>query len=583
MHASPRPDHDLAETETAGEDDATVKAAAAFLNQLARTLKTCRLYDAANPTVVRFRADLSIAARRMLAEHPAVTYAFRSDDVLCGDVSLYPARSRDDNLALAFYRDGIRSLTLRAGVDAREMEAVLDAVLHVTGQNPSDDDLVTLLWEAQLEHVDVDYVPGEGDMGSSSSAAAADTGAIMPWPTWGGEETAATTDESQSAAGDHSAATSGRSDDWSVGEQTAEIEAGFAELESLAPSEVERFQSEYEAEHGVPIVTASIAIAYAYLAAGARDDDRADLGRFLPRVLRQAVTRGHWLEAREAMSLLGQCGNVDWSRGTFEQELLQPISISSAVERLDSQETEQFLDFIAFARTLGDTAVDWLNLVLAESQNRRNRRLLAQAIADMVRANPERLAPWLSDPRWFVVRNVVHILGWIGGDAVIGLLETAQRNSDPRVRQEVVNALASVDPRLARPILVRMLEGSDTKMFCALLHQLSSARDASTARLLVGYLQAEAFEERPIEQKRAIYSALAAVGGDEVVPELEAELHQGNWFARNQEVHRQAVARCLGRMDSPLARLVLERGAQSKRPPIRKACEDALQGLASRD
>jgi hypothetical protein len=115
------------------------------------------------------------------------------------------------------------------------------------------------------------------------------------------------------------------------------------------------------------------------------------------------------------------------------------------------------------------------------------------------------------------------------------------------------------------------------------LHQLSAARDPAVARLLHGYLVNPAFEARPLEEKRAIYSALSATGGDEVVPDLEAELHKGNWFSRYQEAHRQAVARCLARIGTPLARLTLERGAQSRRGPVRKSCEDALTGAIDRD
>ena len=52
----------------------------------------------------------------------------------------------------------------------------------------------------------------------------------------------------------------------------------------------------------------------------------------------------------------------------------------------------------------------------------------------------------------------------------------------------------------------------------------------------------------------------------------------GNWFARGQEAHRQAVALVLARIGTPAARNVLQRGALSKRPPVRKACEDAIAG-----
>jgi len=91
------------------------------------------------------------------------------------------------------------------------------------------------------------------------------------------------------------------------------------------------------------------------------------------------------------------------------------------------------------------------------------------------------------------------------------------------------------------------------------------------------------FDQRPSEEKRSIYSAISAVGGDEIVPELEAEMHRGNWFSRSQDAHRATVARCLARLGTPLSRMVLERGALSKRGPLRKACEDALMGFNDRE
>jgi hypothetical protein len=576
-HADPQPE--LSGADAVVQDEAVVKAAGLIISQFARTLKNCRLYDSNNPTVLRFRDELAASLRRVLDEHGAMTFHFTSDDVKYGEASLYPARSRDDNLALPFYRDGVRSMTLEPGFDGRELEALLDAVLQVTGQNPGEDDLVTLLWEAQLPHLEIDYVPAEGDV--TAGAPEADEASLMPWP-----EPEAEDSEPEKPVSDQSGVVNpqgSRSDDWTVGEASIEIEAGFEELESLAPSEVLRFRREYEAEHDVSGVTVTIAIAAAYLSAGANDDDCAEMARFLPRVMRLAVQNGMWAEAHEALCLLKQCDTEGWAVVAFAQELMQPVSITGTVERVDGQDAQTVTDYVGFARELGDPGIDWLNLVLAESQNRRNRRVFAETIADMCRANPERLEPWLSDPRWFVVRNVVHILGWIGGNSIVGLLQGAMRHPDARVRQEVVAALGQVDVRVARPLLVRMLDGADTRMLSAVLHQLSAARDVRVARLLISYLQAEGFDERPIEEKRAIYSALSAAGGDEIIADLEAEVHRGNWFSRDQETHRVAVARVIARIGTPLAKRVLERGAQSRRTPVRKACEEAISGMGHDD
>ncbi|MBI1798127.1 MAG: HEAT repeat domain-containing protein, partial [Candidatus Eisenbacteria bacterium] len=521
MTSNPHPHPDEELRDPPNDESRDVRIASAFIHQFARTLKTCRLYDANNPAVLRFRDELGAAARRVLEEHDTLTYHFKSDDVLFEDVSLYPARSRDDNLALPFFRDGIRSLTLQRGLEARELDALIDGVLHVTGQNAGEDDLVTLLWEAQLPHVDLDYVPAEGDLGAGEAPADGDAaGGLLPWPSEG-EDDADVPATPDSPAAESLAGTSTedppRSDDWRTGEETLEIEAEFDELESLAPSEVRRFRNEYDAEHAIPRLTVAIATASAYLSAEANEQDRTELGRFLPRVMRQAVTHGQWLEAYEALKMVKSCEPGGHSVGAFAQELLQPISVAGTIEKLDDQDLPAVQDFIVLARELGDPGVDWLNLVLAESQNRRNRRMIAEAIAERCRANPERLAPWLSDPRWFVVRNAVHILGWIGGNSIIGLLQGAMRNPDARVRQEVVAALGQADLRLTRALLLRMLDGADTRMLSAVLHQLSAGRDPGVARRLMSMLQAPEFDLRPTEEKRAIYSALTAVGGNEIV------------------------------------------------------------------
>ena len=48
----------LTRAKSAASLDPAVKAAALWLHMFSRTLKTCRLYDAGNPTVQRFRDEL---------------------------------------------------------------------------------------------------------------------------------------------------------------------------------------------------------------------------------------------------------------------------------------------------------------------------------------------------------------------------------------------------------------------------------------------------------------------------------------------------------------------------------------------
>lgn len=553
-------------------DDAAVKAIAWWVGQLSRTLKTCRLYDPGNPAVLRFQAQLFESLKGVLTEHGEIPLRFTSDDVLYGGVSVYPARSRDDNLAFPFFRDGVRGITFSPGITSAELDALVDVVIQITGQTQAEDDLVTLLWQADLKHITADHVPAEGDL----SGSAIDTSEVMPWP---GAQAETEEGQTETATDEGAPDGEGRSDDWKVGEPTADLEASVQMLIAESRKELTRFTADYQAERETPPVTVALGLCRAYLEAGTRPEDAPELGRFLPRVLRHAIGEGDWYSARDSLELVRYCESPEWSDATLAQEMLQPISITNALHWLDRQDADGLAEFIALARQLGEPDVDLLNLVLAETTRQDHRQHLTAAVIEICRDNPERLAPWLSDPREAVVMGVIRMLGEIGGPVVVGLLRPLAHHPDVRVRQQVIAALRDVGGDETRPLFLKMLPEADPRTFALLLQVLGDRRDPAVSRQMLEFIKRDDFERRPVEERRAIYMTLAGVGGDEAVPDLESELHRGGWFSRGNEADRTSVARCLARIGTSLARAALERGARSRKPAVRGACEDALAGM----
>jgi hypothetical protein len=344
----------------------------------------------------------------------------------------------------------------------------------------------------------------------------------------------------------------------------------------MSTNEVARFQSEFAAERAKPQVTQALAIVRAYSNAEATASDLVDASRFLPRLVRAAVHEGQWVDARHALSLLASHPSAEWDAEPFAQELQQPVSVAAVRERLDAQDAAAVTEFIAFATALGDVGVDVLHLTHSAVKSPEVQSVLGAAIVEACRNNPERVAPWLSDKRPEVVRNVIRLLGAIGGRSVVTVLAPMAAHTETSIRLEVVNALRGIDAKLSQPMLSRFLVDADVRIRCAALHQLAEVRDPHVARKILGMLIAEDFEQRTGEEKRAIYSTLGTCGGDEVVPELEAEMMKGNWFQRNDEGHQQAVARCLWRIGTPLARTALENGARSRRAGLKALCEQML-------
>src|SRR4029077_9242542 len=117
----------------------------------------------------------------------------------------------------------------------------------------------------------------------------------------------------------------------------------------MSRQEVPRFMNEFEAERRVSPATAALAVAHACLNTDANDDDRKEIGRFLPRVMRAAIAAGAWGDAREALGLVRGCGSGEWSDERFAQEVLQPVSITRAAEMLDTQGPVALGEFVTLA------------------------------------------------------------------------------------------------------------------------------------------------------------------------------------------------------------------------------------------
>ena len=558
-------------------DPAEILEVTGWVGQLVRTLKTCRLYDEANPTVVRFREDLANSLETLLARRGALRLEVDSNTVTYAEQEVHAARSRDDNIAGVLHRDGIRVLTIEPGIEAREVDSLLDQILYVTGPAAGDDDLVTLLWDADLPHVFVETVPVESEADGGSEDAD-DTGQVIAWPK---QEAAADTPPGGGGAGTSDAS---RSDDWITAEHPVNLELAFDELETGALVEIARFQQEQEAGLGEHLASGAIQILEDCFASDLTTSDREVLVDFVPRVLREALSLGDWGAAGAALRQIRAC-DPHWSVEEFSRALCGPFAITTrkVVASLDRQDQRGMESFLAMARQFGSPLAEWLMHVLAESEQARVRRPLARAIAELLADHPERIIPWLSDERWYVVRNVVHILGWIGGDGIVGYLRAPAGHPEARVRREVVAGLSQVDRSAARPILMDMLKTAEPQLFGTILHQLAVDDHPSIAEKLLDLLREDTFVGRSEEERRALFLAMAT-RGEGVLPALEAELYEGGMFSRRPEPDRTAIALCVARIGTPTARAILERGLRSNRGSVRRACRIAgASGDASDD
>src|SRR5262245_3897679 len=558
-------------------DPALLQEVGAWIGQLIRALKTSRLYDDANPTVVRAREELTASLMSLLAARGALHLQVGPHALSISDHEIPSTRPGDDNLAAVLHRDGIRVLTLEPGIDARELDALVDLVLKVTGPSAGDDDLVTLLWDADLPHVQVDSVPleGEADGGMEDEEDSAH-GAAFPRQGGGpppeGDVAPQGGPATMPDGGRRPNRDSSRSDDWVTGDGPADIERAFDELETRALPEIARFQQDWVNERRQPLPAQAIRILEDCLVGTVTPADREALGLFVPGVLREALALGDWPAATVALTMLRTC-QPEAPAEEFFSYLTGPQAGTTrrVVAGLDGGGKEGVSAFLALAKDLGAPSADWLMHVLADSNDKDVRRPLARTIAELIADQPERVLPWLNDERWYVVRNAVHILGWIGGDEPAGYLTVPAHHPDERVRHEVVAALSQASSEGARTILMSMLASAEAQLFIAILHRLALDAHSSVQEGLLALLRDESYARRSEPERRALLGTLAT-RGDAVLQALEEELHSGGgWLARRAEPDRTAIALCIARVATPEPRAILERGLRTGSKTARKA------------
>ena len=150
---------------------------ASLLTRLAATARSFLLYDAGNEAINRFLSALLDSLVQTLQSEGQIVLAVHPYELKLEDQPVYLNRDRERSLAFRLHRDGVRSLTLRKGFDAEELTRLLEILsIRYTGVNQREDDMVTLLWKARFEHLDVATVEGIVPEGADTEDEAAPGG-----------------------------------------------------------------------------------------------------------------------------------------------------------------------------------------------------------------------------------------------------------------------------------------------------------------------------------------------------------------------------------------------------------------------
>jgi len=565
-----------------------VKRVADWIGALVRTIKATRTYPANNPTLHKFQVELESRTWSCLKEVGDISLVVQQFDLLYENYSVYHNADRNESLAFRFYGDGVREITFREGLEPHELRAFMDVLKKASDGAQVQDDVVTLLWERDFRHIQYEFIPLEELTEESGLVAyAADDeseGGGIPWPA-----RAVADEEPPPAPADGKVPE--RSDDWvpSV-EMTPTWDASLGVQFALTEDENSSLEATIREEERRPLESEVLEIVATILAAEDTPAGFLDSASAFQRFIEHAIEEGEIARANELVARLRSIAaerSKDQAEfaGIAEQvirEVGRPSFLGQMAPILNSHTEIDPAVMTNFLIQLGPSAAPAVCDLLGQVSHMKYRRALCEALAVSCRNDVEVLIEHLSDSRWYVIRNIVYVLGRIAHQGVERALDRALHHEDVRVRKEAVRALGNIESSTARAYLISAFRDLDAGVRIQAARTLALKRDDRAAQSILTIIQGQLFARRDSNERAAFFEALGRCGSDTLLPRLEGMLTKGGFFrSGGNEEERLHAALALAWLGTPASLAILNREIGSKRDSVRRAVETALASVRS--
>jgi hypothetical protein len=209
--------------------------------------------------------------------------------------------------------------------------------------------------------------------------------------------------------------------------------------------------------------------------------------------------------------------------------------------------SEQQLTLVAqYLGLVPHEAIREFTALLAEEGDRQVRARMCQVLAKIGPSIVPVLLERLEDPRWYLVRNMVHVLGKIGDESAFGPVVTLLSHPHSRVRIEAVRALALVAPARAAASLVTVSRDADPEVRIEAVRALGALRREEAVTVLRDVAAGASGDAAESPVRREAIESLAAIGTSGARDALAslARRHVWPWQLAERRL-RQAAATAL--------------------------------------
>ncbi|HEY4217646.1 MAG TPA: HEAT repeat domain-containing protein [Gemmatimonadaceae bacterium] len=473
-----------------------------------------------------------------------------------------------DNLAWLFHKDGVRELTMDRGFEDTEVVKFLEIIQRARKASADEDDLVTMLWEADFTFLKYKYVDllaegdGSSDLADGTEVASAEPGDVR------------------------------RAAQEAVEESRAGGIVNMADFDStlyfLDDREIEYLQDEIKREYEQDLRTNVVAVLLDIFEAQTDPEIRAEVLDNVHTLMVYLLTTGHF---RGVANLLRE-GDVAHRRGTDvtadQRERLNALpdrlssgdALTQLLQALDEAPSLPPQDeLVELFDQLRPSALATVFLWLGRIHNERLRPLLEAAAGRLAAANTAELVRLIQSPEQEVSAEAIRRAGALKAQAAV--LALGKMLGEPEVtrRQMAVQALTEIASPGALQALERAIEDDNREVRITAVRALAAQAYRPVLARLETAIKGKTVRDADLTEKMAFFEGYGSLCGDGGVPHLDSVLNGKGFLGRREDAEiRACAATALGRVGSPKAQEALRKASAEKDVVVRNAVMRALRG-----
>jgi HEAT repeat protein len=561
------------------ETDEEMILARDLVSAFIKAVKAFRFYPADNPALKGFRDQVLKKFQFFLNKYQSLVFQVGEHTLSFKGKILYENRDVKTSLAFSLYKDGLREIRFTKGLEEWEVEGVID-ILKLSGNiNTLEDDVVTLMWEKDFVHVS--YLATDDFL--------EETPVIVPENIDQFRKNLVFKPLAHHVEIDFADESSGEEVDLDeILSKAVEEPPPFVSDRSvyfLTSGEVEGLKRDVESEIDPTFVFQVTDIFFEILALEKEREPYQDAVNILLKVLDAFLTLGEFTKATDLLKrvyiILKTYELQDWQIESI-QRIIAEAGEEVRIERIGKvveREEVRLEEVSAYLLLLQKNSIKPLIKLLGELKNSKARRVFCDALAEMGKNAIELFTVFVDDRRWYLVRNIIYILGRIGKEQSLPYIQKAFNHEDIRVKREAIQALGLIGGLKANALLVRALADNDVRIRCMAAINLGKGGKKAGLIPLLEVVQSKDFFKREPAEIKAFFNAIGMAGSSEAVPALQQLLERKSWFGRGKtDEIRLGAASAMAMIGTPEARAILEEGKNSKDEGIRDACTQALRG-----